>query len=367
MTNIQKSKTIDYGDFKSHVFLWQKAITLVPLWAIVAIPIFGFLCRAFGNVPTQLGYGVMICLFVGYFLEDLLKRKIRMDDEFIYFGYRAIPIVSIVDVDVLYKKGKFLPNSLCLTQQSGRKLKLSLNGLNSEGAATLLKHLDARNSTLNTSPVLNTLMKCQSAKRKINSKSDKIALSYHSRQLLDESIDAFKSSAHSWARVGPVIVFILLGTFWMNMVAGMFVCLQPHAVTQIENLNMHAFMIQILEGIRDLTFRSAGEVFESSRLLSQNIVIAIAAISSLVAFIFLVLRALLSPNFVKADTRGLSLALSLGEVSLPVASISWKDVTNIDLKKTTKGPGVIQLKRANGKKTDVSLDTSVFLPLALLS
>ena len=356
MTNIQKSKTIDYGDFKSHIFLWQKAITLVPLWAIIAIPIFGFLCRAFGNLPTQLGYGAMICLFVAYFLEDLLKRKIRMDDEFIYFGYRAIPIDSIVDVDVLYKKGKFLPNSLCITQATGRKLKLSLNGLSSDGAATLLKHIDARNSNLNTSPVLNTLMKCQSAKRKITTKADRIVLAYHSRQIVDESIDVFKSSAHSWARVGPVVLFILMGSFWLNMIAGIFVCLQPHAVMQMENLNMHTFMLQILEGIRDATFKNVGKAFESSRLLSQHMAIAMAAAASLIAFFVFVLRALLSPNFVKADTRGLSLSLSLGELSIPLAGVQWKGITNIDLKKTANGPGKIQIKSSNGRKTEVSLE-----------
>jgi serine/threonine protein kinase len=356
MTNIRKSKTIDYGDFKAHIFLWQKAITLVPLWAIIAIPIFGFLCRAFGNLPTQLGYGVMIGLLVAYFLEDLLKRKIRMDDEFIYFGYRAIPIDSIVDVDVLYKKGKFLPNSLCITQATGRKLKLSLNGLSSDGAATLLKHIDARNSNLNTSPVLNTLMKCQGAKRKITTKADRFVLAYHSRKIVDESIDVFKSSAHSWARVGPVLLLILTGSFWLNMIAGIFVCLQPHAFAQLENLSMHAFMLQMVEAIRDAIFRGAGRAFESTRLFSQHLAVAMVAASSLLAFVVFVMRALLSPNFIKGDAKGLTLTLTLGELSIPLASVPWKAITNIDLKKAANGPGKISLKRDNGRCTELALE-----------
>ncbi len=65
----------------ANVMLWQKAFILTPLWAIPLIPIAGFIARGFGHQGVQVGYGLVLCLLVTYFCEDLLKRRIRLDDE----------------------------------------------------------------------------------------------------------------------------------------------------------------------------------------------------------------------------------------------------------------------------------------------
>src|ERR1700738_2281859 len=91
--HIQK---INYGDGKALLFLWQKAFLMVPLWAIIAVPIIGYVCRCFGHLATEIGYGIALCLCLNYFFLDLLRRRIRMDDDYIFFGYRAIPIKTIV-------------------------------------------------------------------------------------------------------------------------------------------------------------------------------------------------------------------------------------------------------------------------------
>lgn len=351
----QKTKSVDYGDLKNHAFLWQKALILTPLWAIPAIPIVGFIFRGMGSVPMQVGYGATVCVLVAYFLEDLLKRKIRMDSSYLFFGYRAIPIESIVDVDVLYKKGKFLPNHLCITQASGRKLKLSLDGLTNEGAATLLKHLEACNSNLKTSPVLNTLIKCRNQQRKREKLADKIVLQYQSRMLIDESIDVFKKSAKSWTRVGPLLLFFILGPIWIYWLSSLFVCLQPHALSQLETLNLHQFLLQILEGIRGSAFKGAEKLIDASKTFSQHQIISIAATTCLAGFFAYITRLLLNPNIVFADTKGLKLSLNLGELSLPAATVKWNDLQSLQLKKTNNGPGIIQLCKNQNKKIELNL------------
>src|SRR4051812_40221318 len=97
-------QTISYGDTLAQLLLWEKALFLVPIWAIIIIPLIGFICRSSGSVPMQMGYGLVLVFCANYFFQDLLKRKIRMDDEYIFFGFRAIPIRDIVSINVEYKR-----------------------------------------------------------------------------------------------------------------------------------------------------------------------------------------------------------------------------------------------------------------------
>ncbi|MBP6747861.1 hypothetical protein KA344_21715, partial [bacterium] len=83
---------LSYGEPLALALLWQKAIFLIPLWALPAIPIFGLATRYMGAPAVELGYGLLMCLFVLYFLEDSLKRKIRIDDQNLFFGFRVVPI-----------------------------------------------------------------------------------------------------------------------------------------------------------------------------------------------------------------------------------------------------------------------------------
>ena len=118
-------QNLSYGDATAYLFLWLKTVMLVPLWAIPIIPIVGFISRGFGHGAVQVIYGLTLLSLVIYFMVDVLKRRIRLDDHYLFFGIRAIPIASINSIDVLYKKSSFLPTHFAIATSSGERLKLS--------------------------------------------------------------------------------------------------------------------------------------------------------------------------------------------------------------------------------------------------
>ncbi len=143
---VQTVTTVPYGDPLSLVLLWQKAFLLVPLWAIPIVPLVGLTARYTGTLAMDVAYAGLIFLFVIYFFEDLLKRKIRIDEHNIFFGFRAFPIKDIVSLDLPNKRNKLLPNCMALTSSNGRQLNLKLDGLSDKSLEALIGHIESRNS-----------------------------------------------------------------------------------------------------------------------------------------------------------------------------------------------------------------------------
>lgn len=352
---LQTIKTISYGDFAAHLFLWQKAFLLVPLWAIAVVPIIGFISRSMGNAGTQIGFGVVLCYFAIYFLEDLLKRKIRMDEDYVYFGFRALPIKEINSVEATYSKNKFLPGALTITTQSGQRLKFNLNGMTEEGVQTLIKHLQSRNSNLKTAAVLNTLVKCRQTKRKLIDSGDRLELPYQSRQFIQENIDVFKSTALKWARVGPVATCFLVGPMWMGWLTTLYVCLQPHSFGQAQTLNLYQFLTRCFESLGGLLSRKAGLAYDSLQQFAINPVVTFITTVSIFLFVLYLLRLMWKPNFLVADKSGIKLVLRFAEISVPIGSVPWTQVCRAELFKQGSKTGVLRITKTNGKRLDIDL------------
>jgi hypothetical protein len=352
---LQTTKNISYGDIGSQLFLWQKALTLSPLWALALVPVVGFVFRGMGHAGMQLGYGIVLSCFILYFMQDLLKRRIRLDENYIFCGFKSIPIKNIVSVDVLYKKAKFLPTALTITCLSGNRLKLSLNGLTEQNIETLLRHLQSRNSTLKTAAVLSTLAKCRRIKQKPLETPERLELPYHSRQFIGESIDVFKSTAQKWMRVGPLLTCLLLAPMWMNMLSGLYVSLQPHSWAQLQSLNFHQFLIQVSTAIGTIIFGSAAAVGVGVQRLAQNQLVTFATAAFILSVFAYLQRLFWKPNALIADKNGLKLALRLGEFSLPMAGVRWSEIQGANLYIANGKSGKIRIAKTDGKKFDIDL------------
>lgn len=363
MTNqlTRKPQSITYGDSKSHALLWQKAIVLLPLWALLLVPFIGMIIRSFGPVAVQLGYGLILALCAGYLFEDLLKRKISMDDEYLYFGFKAIPIKSIVSIDVTYRKRVVLPQYLVLTRDTGKSLKLSISGLTEEGIEKLLKHLQSRNSGLKTAIVLSTLIKC----RRVNPKpvvdtKEKLAVSYHERQVLEETLEIFRTSARQWMRLGPLVVFVLAAPVWLPFISMVYVCLHPSATASFDSINLLRFLGQFFSGINFAMGGILKGTSESMIHFAEQPLVAFATTAALVvAAVAFVYRVLCTPNLLLADPKGIKLLFSLGDFSVPRGQISWSALCRAELFKPPGNAGVerwkVRLTDGNRSKFDFSL------------
>ncbi len=353
-------QTISYGDLPAQLFLWQKAFLLVPVWGILLIPIVGFLCRGLGSFASEAGYAVMLCVCLNYFFVDLLKRKIRIDDNYIYFGYRMIPIKDLLGIDVNYKKGKLLPSSVTLKSSNGNDLKLNLNGISEKNIGILLKHLEIRNSNLQLAPVLNTLIKCRQSKRKLAlTNTDRLELPYHSKKIIDESFDVFKLSASHWIRIGPILTCLCFGPLWIGFFSNLYTCLQPNSWMQLQSLGLHQFLSKFFEGLSHSLSTSATQASEAVQHFSGNPIMVAITSSAILAFLIYVQRMALRPNVLIADKSTLKLLLRAANITLPMKKISWSDIERASLYKPARHAGSqtwkIRLTKNNGKNFDIDM------------
>ncbi|MBX9724143.1 MAG: serine/threonine protein kinase, partial [Candidatus Obscuribacterales bacterium] len=352
----QSSISLSYGDHLAHIFLWQKAFMLTPIWSIPLIVLIGFVSRGAGHLVMQIGYGLVLFLCVTYFFEDLLKRKIRLDDDNIYFGFKSIAIRNIISIDAVYKARKFLPTSLVLTCSNGQRLKLSLNGLTPESVDCMLKHIQSRNSNVNTAAVLNTLVKCRKIQRKSSNNLQTLDLQYHAAQGLDQSIDVFKLTASKWMRFGPLLAFLLFTTVWISWLGSVFVSLHPQATYQsLSQLGLHKFIEELCGGMLSTLFAPITHSTTAINNFVQNPALTTAACLSIGTFLAYVQSLLCKPNYLLANQSGVTLIKRLGELNLNLASIAWSEITNIKLMRSGNGKDKISIDKNGGKTFDIEL------------
>ena len=349
------ARNISYGDSRAQLLLWQKAFLLIPIWGVLVVPIVGLVCRMIGNTAVQFGYGIVLCVFAAYFCEDLLKRRIRLDDEYIYFGFKALPIRDVVSIDIKYKKSKFLPGNLVIYRASGKTLKLSLSGLTDESVDLLVKHLQSRNSSIKIAPVLTAMVKCRRIKPVPLETPDRLELPYHSRRLIFETIDAFKESAKKWMRIGPLLTCIVCGPLWMTFMSSLYVMLQPVSWTQIQQLSLHQFLMKFFEAMQQFLMNTAGKTTEAVQHFSQNGIVLGLMCVSILAIISYLLRFLWRPNILVADVRGVKIMMRLAEICIPFASVQWSDIGKMKLQTGGSSSGSLLIEKKNGKKFVIDL------------
>jgi tRNA A-37 threonylcarbamoyl transferase component Bud32 len=356
---LEHCRTLDYVDITAQIALWQKALFMVPLWAFIVVPLVGFACNYLGGAATQLGLAVILSICACYFFQDLLKRKIRVDDQNIFFGFTAVAINDIASVNVSYKKNKFLPDSLVLQRASGRGLKLKLSALKDEDVEYLLKHLQARNSELKTASVLTALVRCRTLTQKDSlDRTNVLSIPYRSRQIVSESAEAFKAAALKWMRVGPLVAFVFAGPFWLGCVSGLYSCLHPHLWHQLRSLKLHESLTNLLVGFNELIFDSIGHASGSMQHFAATPAVVTATSVFLVA-LFVYMRVLFKPNRLVADGQALRLVLQVGNFAIPLRQISWSQIQSASLHRLPGRAGSTAMKirfvKTDGCNFDINL------------
>ena len=351
---------LSYGDPLAHVWLWEKALLLVPVWGFVVIPLVGYFCRGLGAQAAELGLGATLCLFAIYFCEDLLKRRIRLDDNYIYFGFRTVAIKDLVSANIKYNTSKFLPAALLLTQENGKVLKLSLNGLSDESMDSLLKHLQTRNAAVKIAPVLTSMVKCRRVLPTSLETADRLEIPYKSRQVIGESIDTFKLTARSWIRVGPFLACIAFLPLWLGWVARLFVCLQPNSRFQFANLKMTQFLLIVYNTFGRLLSTESSKAADSFVHSANNYFIAYS-VTAIVFFVFCYfLRLSWKPNLLIADRVGIKLVSRVGNISLPLSAVCWSEIKSMGFVPGEGKAGTLKIEKANAEK--LSLDLVAIAP-----
>jgi len=346
---------LSYGEPLALSLLWQKAFLMIPLWALPIIPLFGLATRYMGTLAVDLGYGLLMCLFVLYFFEDSLKRKIRIDDQNLFFGFGSLPIKDIISLDSPNRSNKLLPAHIALTTRYGRQLKFKLNGLSDSSLESLILNLQSRNSAIKVSPVLNVLLKSHRAPNLPVVVPERLELAYRDRPFVGESIAVVRGTASKWMRVGPIVVSILAAPIWMSLLTNLYFALQPHTIGVSYEVGLEQFFVQCSKALGHWLWATASTAMTSVNTAARNPWMTGVLASCFFVMLIQLQRMLLKPNLLVVDNEGLKFVLRFGCISVPFRQVRWHEMLRLQLHDDLQNSTKITIERSAGKAVNFSL------------
>ncbi|CAN5167050.1 hypothetical protein BH10CYA1_BH10CYA1_61510 [soil metagenome] len=333
------NKIILYGDRWSATALWAKALFLLPLWGYLLIPLAGWLFSKLGSVAFQLGYPVIIAIGLVYFIDDLLRRKIRIDDTFIHLGFSKYKLSELCSVGLIYSHNGITPASLLLYFGAGKKLALNLDRLHYADFEKLLNLIENRVPHCAIDPVITTLCKSKKLARKAAlEEADRTEIKYYSRRVLKDIQKTFMDTAESWSRLGPALTLVVATPLWLVMVKGMY-SVPLGTYSPESTIVLQEQLTNMLVAWESAIGRSIGDSISSIWTTVSNPVIALVLFCCLTPVFYQLLKLLLKPNRLVMDAAGAHLNLKLGRFNLPVESTKWDQITAATLAKPTLSAG----------------------------
>lgn len=359
---MEATRVIKYNDLQSTLALWIKVWTLAPLWFLPLIPLFGLFFGLFGWQAGQVGFIAVLLWSLSYFIEDLLKRKIKLSNEVIHFGYKKFELKDIEAIGLKYNKKKVLPSHVVLRFKEGKQLKLKLNRLWVEDLDFLVRHVEKTYRTCKIDPVVMSLSALRTvAKKNLSATSDRLELPYASHQPLKEMIATFMSTAAAWTRVGPALCmpyfFVTTGLMALN---GLFMWLINAKLTLGKRLEISTTMQSMMHSIMGHVGSGVALAGLTAYEALKNPVYGTTAAFGILCFLYYIFTVVLKPNNLVVTPAGIDKNLSLGPVTITLERTDWKSIVHASLKKQEeKGSAdkekIMSLEKSSGKPFELSL------------
>jgi tRNA A-37 threonylcarbamoyl transferase component Bud32 len=336
---LANDKILLYGDRWSAAALWSKAVFLLPVWMYFLVPLLGWILSRFGSFAFQAGYPFLLIIGLIYFVDDVLRRKIRIDDTFLHLGFTHYKLSELSSVGLLYSPNGITPASLLLYFGAGRKLALKLDRLHYDDFEKLLNLIENRVPHCAIDPVITTLCKSKKLARKAAlDESDRTEIRYHSRRVLKDISKTFIDTAESWSRLGPSLALVVAMPLWLSVVKAVYSIplgnFSPEATIGLQEwltTSMVALESSLTKGITD------GTSFIWSMV--ANPLIALFLTVCLLPVLFQLIQLLFKPNRLVLDANGAHLNLKLGKLNLPVDSSNWNQINAAVLSKPKLSAG----------------------------
>jgi tRNA A-37 threonylcarbamoyl transferase component Bud32 len=328
-------KVFSYVDVPSRLILWEKAILFLPVWGFAAVPIIGGIFGLLGSVGEEVGYVLTLCFFLLYFLQDVLKTKIRIQNDTLHHGFQSLPLTQLASVALEYPPDHILPRKLVLNFNSGRKYKLSLARLRGSDTETLVRMIESRYPQAKVDPVLRTISKCKKlASNPALDTAAQVEIPYQSRLLLKQLADTFKQTAGWWGRTGPILCFLAAIPLWENTFTGMYSFLHWQV---FQKLTTHS----AIQAAANNTYQAVGSVTSSvtGKIMEclSNPTIAFAILMILLILVFHLLRYALRPNSLMLEKGRIAMVWRYGWASFNIGISDWKELSRVTLEAGKNG------------------------------
>lgn len=354
MKNKRAILQFSYCDKLSTLMLWWKALFMLPIWAYLLLPFAGSIIAFSGSTALQFAYFGVIIWSLFYFVEDILKRKIRVEDNLISHGFRIRELNKLLSIGTDYKGNDVLPKRITLTFAQGKSMNFNLSRINAPEYQRLLKHIESNYPQCRIDPVLNSLLSCKKIARKVLvDDSNKFIIEYHSGQIWRNMRQAFFDTASPWLRFGPIIVASFMAPAWLHFI---YQCLFMRAQKLQSSENVQTMLSKLAYETTSPIFgytSKAGEAFY--RVSAQPLALTISALI-LTCILALALKALLRPNSLSIDATGLKLAITVAGNSIPFAQIKWPQVNSVSLGRATDGAAIIKFNLNDNKPICLNLN-----------
>ncbi|HMY05291.1 MAG TPA: hypothetical protein PKA48_18135, partial [Candidatus Obscuribacter sp.] len=213
--------TIAYSDRFSTLMLWWKAIFLVPIWGLLLLPFLGSLVSLGGSMALSTTFFVVLFLCLRYFIEDTLKRRLKIQDGKITHGFKQADLKDLLSVGTDYSDEEVVPKKIILTFKSGKSFNLKISRIDFTDYQKLLKHLSKNYPQVQIDPVLHLLVSNKEKARKILvDDGDRFIIEYNSQNLLKNLWRTFLDTAAPWLRFGPILAAVVTSPCWLGAIGG---------------------------------------------------------------------------------------------------------------------------------------------------
>lgn len=320
---------------------------MLPIWAYLILPFAGSIIAFSGSTALQVAYfGVLIWSLI-YFVEDILKRKIRIEDNLISHGFRIRELSKLLSIGTDYKGNDVLPRKMTLTFAQGKSMSFNLSRVNAPEYQRLLKHIESNYPQCQIDPVLNSLLSCKKIARKVLvDDSSKFIIEYRSGQVWRNMRQAFFDTASPWLRFGPIIVAFFMAPAWLSAI---YYILYMPAEKFRSSENVQTMLVKLATDTALPIYAMTGKAGEAFyHLAAHPIALTISALVLAYTSTF-ALKALLRPNSLSIDASGLNLAITMAGNSLPLAHIKWPEAHSVSLNRSADGAAKIKFNLKDNK------------------
>ncbi len=369
--SLERERKLEYQDSVSSLAIWWKAIFLAPIWGIAVIPLAGAFALLFVNNSSleflsspgwQICLGLTVAACFVYFLDDLKKRSITVNNKIISFGLRKFMLDKLVSVGVEYKQEQLMPKRIVFRFRDGNILRLRVSRLRNSEFESLLRFVETRLPSVHIDPVILTMIKCRrQAGKSFSDTGDVVELRYQSRFALNELRDVFSKTWEEWSRYGPVIVSVFMIPVWTIYITQLFI--SPALFVQIsasaEKIDFSALLLAIsrsmYEGLINLSRMDYSCVVQSAG--HPLTVVLLLLLFFLV--LFELLKVLKQPNRILLCSDSIQLWLRLGSFSVCLKTIEVEKIKSLSLFKPDEmsdpSSWFLRINQNDGKSHDLSL------------
>lgn len=286
-----------------------------------------------------MGYPVIIVAGLVYFIDDLLRRKIRIDENFIRLGFSKFKLSELRSVGLIYSQNGITPASLLLYFGAGKKLALNLDRLHYGDFEKLLNLVENRVPHCSIDPVITTLCKSKKLARKAAlEEADRTEIKYYSRRVLKDIARTFMDTAESWSRLGPALTLIVTTPMWLAMVKGAYSAPLGTYSPQ-STILLQEQLTNMLVSFESAIGKSIGDGVSVIWTTVSNPVVAFVLFCCLAPVFYQLVMLMFKPNRLVLDATGAHLNLKLGKFNFPVDSTKWDQLTEAILVKPTVSAG----------------------------